>query len=482
MKMLVNGKQTDAMDGGVIEVTDPYTLEVIDTVPAATKEDVRSAIRYAQTGKRSFGRLSMYQRAEYLKKAAKSITEHVEELAALLTREMGKPITQSRAEIQTAAKLFLGFTEKALHLSDSVLPRGVNPGEDESLYFTKREPLGVVACVLPFNFPVELFAHKVAPALLMGNSVLVKPASEAPLAVLRTAELLLECGIPGDVLQVITGSGARIGTLMSTSPDINAISLTGSTEVGIDIAVNAASNLTRTYLELGGNDAMLIFADADLDLAASEAAFGRTINAGQVCCGTKRFLVERQVADIFAQKLKDLLQSKVLGDPFSESTDIGPLVSVKAAKAAQEQVNEMLSLGAKCLCGGKRVQESFYLPTVLTDISSQMPIARDMEIFAPVCPILPFDTVKEAVAIANQSQYGLMAGIMTRDISRALTIADHLEAGGVGINSCSTCRTVDMAFGGYKKSGIGREGIEYTLEEMSQIKTIGLKNLIRKEL
>lgn len=480
MNMLLNGRQVPAQNGETIEVYNPYTLDVIDEVPAATAADVNQSVETARQGQRHWGQLPMHQRAECLFKASQLLLDHSEKLAALLTYEMGKPITESRAEIQTAAKLFRGFTEKALHLTDTVLPRGVNPGEETSLYFTKHEPLGVVACILPFNFPVELFAHKVAPALIMGNSVIVKPASEAPLAVLNAACLLLEAGVPGDVLQVITGSGSRIGTLLSTNPGIQAVSLTGSTQVGIDIASNAVKNLTRTYLELGGNDAMLIFSDADLELAATEAVFGRTINAGQVCCGTKRFLVERPIIESFTQKIVEKLKQKKLGDPMSEETDLGPLVSVRAAQQAEKQVNQMIALGANCIYGGRRVQDSFYLPTVLTQVTRDMPIAQDLEIFAPVCPIIPFDTAEEAVSIANQSPYGLMAGIMTGDISRAFYIADQLEAGGVGINSCSTCRTVDMAFGGYKKSGIGREGIEYTLEEMSQLKTIGLKNMIRR--
>jgi succinate-semialdehyde dehydrogenase/glutarate-semialdehyde dehydrogenase len=311
----------------------------------------------------------------------------------------------------------------------------------------------------------------------MGNSVIVKPSSDNPLTEVKLVELLLESGVPGNVVQVVTGSGAKVGRWLSSSSKINAITLTGSTVVGIDIYKNAAANLSRVFLELGGNGAFVVLDDANLELAVKEAKEGRTANAGQICSSPKRFIIHNSIKEAFTEQLISQLEGLKIGNPEDPDTDVGCLISEKAAITVEQQVEKTIEQGAKCIYGGKRFNKSFFQPTVLTDVTPDMDVAQDMEIFGPVFPIIGFDTIEEAIEIANNTQYGLMTGVITQNINRGLQVAEKLESGGVIINGSGRYRNPDMAYGGYKKSGIGREGISVTLEEMSQIKNYVLKNI-----
>jgi succinate-semialdehyde dehydrogenase/glutarate-semialdehyde dehydrogenase len=348
---------------------------------------------------------------------------------------------------------------------------------ERDVIFTRREPLGIVVCVVPFNHPASLYTQKIAPALAMGNAIIIKPASHNPLTVIRLTELLLEAGVPGNVAQVVTGSGSVIGDHLVSSPRIDAITLTGSTEVGITVAEQAAKHLHHVYLELGGNDPLIIFDDVDVEKAVDEVVVSRAYNAGQTCASSKRIIVQNSIRQAFTEKLVKKLGDLRIGDPLDPQTDIGCLITEKAALDVQRQVKHTVEQGARCILGGAPYDRTFFPMTVLVDVTPNMDIAKDLEVFGPVFPIIGFDTAEEAIEIANSSIFGLMGGVMTGDYKKALKIATALECGGVVINGSGNYRPPELAFGGYKMSGLGREGVSATLEEMSQLKSIVLKGV-----
>lgn len=477
MKMLIGGQRVDAGDGKTIQVFNPATGEVLDTVPSATEEDIERALGFAQEGRRIWAGTPQHERSRILMKFASLVESHEEELAVLMAKDTGKAIKQARAEIAGVPSVFKGYAEKANHLYGITLPDS-QPGTERDIVFTRREPLGVVVCVVPFNFPANTYAHKVAPALAVGNAVIIKPASDNPLTGIRLTELLLESGVPGSVAQLVTGSGSTVGKYLVSSPKIDAVSLTGSTPAGIEVARDAAQHLHRVFLELGGNDPFIVFEDADLELAVDEVIAGRTNNAGQICCAPKRMIVQNSIKDAFAGMLVERLRTLKVGAPLDYDTDIGCLINERSAITVENQVKHTIEQGARCVLGGKRFNRTFFEPTVLVDVTPEMDVAKDMEVFGPVFPIIGFDTLEEAVSIANSSIYGLMAGVMTRDMNKAMTTAARLECGGVVINGSGRYRTPETPFGGYKMSGIGREGISHTLEEMTQIKYVVMKRIL----
>jgi len=476
MKMFINGERRDASDGRTIDVLNSATLEFIDTVPAATAQDVAEAIAAAREGARSWGALPVYERSSILFRAADMIDARRDELARSLSTEMGKIITESTPEIRVAAQIIRGFAEKANHLYGQTMT-DYQVGTEKDIIFTRHEPLGVVACISPFNYPVELCSQKYAAALAAGNAVIIKPSTDNPLTVMKVAEILWEAGVPGNVLQLLTGSGDEIGDLLSGSPDIDAITFTGSTAVGKHIAEKAAGTLKKVFLELGGNDPYIVFEDADLELAVTGAVRGRVQNAGQTCCSPKRFLVQNSIKDAFLKRAVEQIDALVMGSPLDEKTELGSVISAKAAKKVDEQVKHTIDQGAKLICGGTLLSETYYAPTIL-EVTPDMDIARDMECFGPVIPVIGFDTEDEAVAIANQTMYGLQAGVITKDVNKAIRVASRLECGGVVINQSGNYRHLDQPFGGWKMSGIGREGVSVTLEEMTQVKSYILRNIL----
>jgi len=339
--------------------------------------------------------------------------------------------------------------------------------------------MGIVACITPFNYPVELCFHKAAAAMAMGNAVIIKPATDNPLTIMRVVELCWEAGIPGDVLQVVTGSGAKIGSLLAEDKDIDAISFTGSTEIGIQVAQMAAKTLKHVTLELGGNDPFIVFEDADMELAVAEAVSGRLKNAGQTCCSPKRFIVQSSVLETFTEKVIESLKKLKLGSPLCEETELGSLINPEATKQVAWQVEHTINQGASCVYGGKIVGATYFEPTVLTGVTREMDMAVEMEVFGPIFPILSFETFDEAIEIANNTPYGLHAGVITKDFSKAIRAARALECGGVVINGSGNYRNVDQPFGGTKMTGLGsREGISCTLQDMANVKSYILKNIM----
>jgi succinate-semialdehyde dehydrogenase/glutarate-semialdehyde dehydrogenase len=475
--MFINGNRVDSRDGKTIEILNSATQELVETVPTATPEDVQEAIDAAQEGKRLWSATPVHERSRILMKCADAIDENRELLAVSLSTEMGKIIKEARPEIRVCAQIFRGFAEKANHLYGKTLS-DYQVGTEKDIIFTRREPLGVVACISPFNYPVELCAQKTAAALAAGNAVIIKPATDNPLTIMKIVELCLKCGLPGNVLQLVTGNGSSIGTLLVTSDKINAVSITGSTEVGKLVAKSATDTLKRVFLELGGNDPYIVFDDSDMEQAVADAVQGRIQNSGQTCCSPKRFIVQRTIKDLFVKKLIERISNLKLGSPLDEQTELGSLISPKAASEVQRQVEYAILQGAKLLYGGQSYNKTYFQPTVLDDVTPDMDIAKDMEVFGPVFPIICFDTEEEAIAIANNTIYGLQAGVMTLNMKKAIRISSKLECGAVVINSSGNYRHLDQPFGGWKMSGIGREGVSVTLEEMTQEKSYILKNIL----
>jgi len=322
-----------------------------------------------------------------------------------------------------------------------------------------------------------LYAHKVAPALLMGNAVIIKPSSYTPLAASIVTNLLIEAGVTPNAVQYITGSGAKIGDWLTTSPLVRAISLTGGTSAAVHIIEKSAPNIPRLFFELGGNDPLIIFGDADIELAVSESIGGRITNAGQICCCSKRFIVHNSVKEAFTEKLVRVLESIAPKNAADPDAVMGPVVSEAAAIEIINQVEKTVAQGAKCVLGGTR-EGAYVAPTVLTGVTSAMDIANAMEIFGPVFPIIGFDTFEEAIEIANGTPYGLQGGVITADMKTAMKAATQMQCGAVVINGSGNYRSAHQPFGGYKLSGLGREGILTTLDEMSQAKTISFKGIL----
>lgn len=456
-----------------LKVTNPMTGEVLDTVTLAGAEEVQKMVDLAVAAEEGWAATPVYARAEYLYRFADALEKDAEYISQLSAKDMAKPIVQARGETMDGVKLLRAAAERAKHLYGEVLSDS-GPGFEGDLVFTKREPLGTIACIIPFNFPIELTFQKIAPALAMGNTVLVKAPSANPLAVLALDKYAKVAGLPEGVLQFFTSDHEAVNEHIITNPKVDAISLTGSTAAGKRMVKAGADTLKRTFLELGGNDALLIFEDADLDRALDEMVTSRMENNGQVCCSSKRFLVQRSIYDEVAKRLVERLTALKRGSALDEEAAVTALVSERAAKEVEEQIRHTIEQGAELLCGGTR-EGARVEPTVLVNVTPEMDIASDLEIFGPVFPLIPFDTEEEAVRIANNSIYGLSSGLMTRDMNRAFRVGSKLKAGGAVVNGSGGYRHLDQPFGGYKQSGLGREGISISLEEFSHIKVYVVK-------
>ena len=477
MKMFINGIPADASDGKTIDVTNPATGAVVDTVPAATKEDIDRAVACAKAAQPVWAEVPVSEKVAILYKFLDIVDDNYEDLAQTLSQETGKPIVEARAEIGNIRIGFSGFCEKAKHLYGTTFPAGLEPGQDKHVLITKKEPIGVIACVIPFNFPCDLFDQKVAPTLLAGNAAIVKPSTDNPLTLCKLTAMLGEAGVTPGAAQIVTGRGGTTGTWLCENPDVHGITLTGSTEVGIETYQRGAAHLAHIALELGGNDAFIVLEDGDVDLAVEEMIWGRMYNTGQVCCASKRYLIHKSKAAEFAEKAVARIKQLKQGPPQDESTQIGCLISEKAAIKVKDQIDKTVEQGGTIALGGER-NGAFITPTVITGVPKTADVAIDMEIFGPVVPIIEFETTEEAIEIANASKFGLCGCVFTADMKTAVKVCNALECGGTVINGASFFRSFEMPFGGYKYSGVGTEGVMSTFDEVTRTKTIVLKNII----
>jgi acyl-CoA reductase-like NAD-dependent aldehyde dehydrogenase len=481
MKMLVGQSFVDASDGGTNDIVNPATGKVVDTVPEATKQDVARAIDTAIAGQKEWAKRPVRERCKLLRKFAEVVVERRLELGKILSLESGKPyLAEAVWEFDSVAYVFEGACEVAKHQYGKSMPLGIEPGYDDDIQFTLHEPLGVIACIIPFNFPPAIWSFKVAAALAAGNAVVVKAPTFNPLGVIKCHEILVEVGVPAAVVQLLTGGGSSVGGQLVSDPRIASVNFTGSTATGVSIAKSVAANLTGCAFELGGNDPFILCADGDVDLAVSEAG-DKSRNSGQACTAAKRFIVHNSLKDIFAKRLiEERLKKLVIGDPMDSKTTMGPLISESAAKGIEDQVHLTLKQGAKLIYGGKR-NGAFFEPTVLTNVSPEMDIAKGMEVFGPVWPIIGFDTVDEAIEIANGSRYGLGSGVITSDMGTAFKIAKALSTGHVAINGSGGFRAAELPFGGGKKaSGNSRESLAAVMSEVTQQKSIILRYVLNE--
>ncbi len=467
MQILINGKFVDSLSGRTMQICNPANGEVLDTVPRCSEADVDLALETALIGREVMRKLPAHRKSDILRKASEIIAEQHEELSQLLCRENGKTIRQCRGEMTATQRLFLDFSEEAKRMRGQTIPMDAVPGLEHMIAYTIRHPLGIVVGIVPFNYPAELFAHKIPGALAAGNSVIVKLPEQCPLTVLRLGQILIESGLPPEGLQMLTGYPKELGNKLITHPEVAMVSFTGGVVAAKAIAKLAADSLKRTAFELGGVDAMVVLHDANIDAAADAVVQGRLTNgAGQICCAVKRVLVAESILSPFLEALVRKAKEIKIGDPLSETTELGPLISPNAAERVHQEVQKSIEMGAKCLTGGNRIGENFYEPTVLIDVNDTMPCLLD-EVFGPVVPIVPFTTISEAIKFVNDSPYGLQASVFSENIHNALTVAHRMEVGGVVVNGPGSFRPGNVPFGGFKQSGIGRESITDTIREMS---------------
>ena len=465
--MLIGGKHISGED--LEEVINPYTGEVIDTVPIAHLQTAQLAIDEANNAKSKLTEMSAFKVSNKLFNVVGKLEERREEFAELLTLEVGKPINEALVEIDRSIETLRLSAEEAKRIYGESVPLDAGLNGKGFFAFTQKLPLGVVAAITPFNYPLNLTIHKIAPAIACKNTVIVKPPTEAPLTVIKFCELLNE-EFPDGVVNVITGYGSEVGDYLVTSPEVNKISFTGSVTTGMMISQKAG--MKKVTLELGGNDPMVVLKDADIDKAVKGVINGAFLNAGQVCMGVKRIIVEDEIADEFADMLVAATEKLVMGNPMDSKTTLGTLISENAARQVEETVNNAVEAGAKILTGGNR-NGAFYEATVIDNVTPEMDLVV-RETFGPVAPIIRVNGLDEAIEVANDTEYGLQAGVFTSDYASAMRCAQEIEAGTVFINKQSTFRTDNMPFGGFKNSGVGKEGIKYAVEEMTKTKLIGL--------
>ena len=465
--MLIGGKHVSSDD--LEEVKNPYDGEVIDVVPIAHLQTADLAISEANKAKDSICEMSAFKVSNKLFNVVEKLKDNREDFAELLTLEVGKPINESLVELDRSIETLKLAAEEAKRVYGESVPLDAGLNGKGFFAFTQKVPLGVVAAITPFNYPLNLTIHKIAPAIACKNTVIVKPPTEAPLTVMKFCELLNE-EFPDGVVNTVTGYGSEVGDYLVTSPDVDKISFTGSITTGLMISQKAG--MKKVTLELGGNDPMVVLKDADIDKAVKGVINGAFLNAGQVCMGVKRIIIEDEIADEFAEKLVIETEKLVMGNPLSTDTTLGTLISEKAARQVEETVNNAVKEGAKILTGGAR-DGAFYEATVIDNVTTEMDLVV-RETFGPVAPIIRVNSLEEAISVANDTEYGLQAGVFTKSYPSAMKCAQEIEAGTVFINKQSTFRTDNMPFGGFKSSGVGKEGIKYAVEEMTRTKLIGL--------
>ena len=475
MEMLIDGNWVGADEE--IDVENPATGEVLDRMPVASEAQVTEAIAVAQRGRAEMAALPAHERARMLFAVADQLASRQEELARMLAAENGKPIRQTREEVGAAARIFRGFGEESKRIFGRQIPLDAVPGLERHFAVTVREPLGVVATIIPFNYPVELYAHKAAAALAAGNAVIVKPPEKCPLTLLEVGRIVKDAGVPTAGHQVVCGA-AETAQRLAGADGVDLISLTGGTEVGRRLAELAAGTLKQVHLELGANDVMIVCEDADVELATEAVVLGRLARGnGQICCAVKRVFVADPLYDEFAHGLEREARKLVVGDQMSEETDVGPLINEAAAEAVAAAIAETERAGATIALGGGR-EGAFIDPTVITEVPAGA-AAIEREVFGPVAPLMRAKSPEDGVAVANASRQGLQASVFTRDIERAFSLANRLQVGGVVINGSGALRAENMPFGGVKETGSGREGLHDTLEAMTAQKAIVVMNARR---
>jgi glyceraldehyde-3-phosphate dehydrogenase (NADP+) len=466
MRMFLNGEWVDRSDR--IEVTNPYDGSVIDTVPQASSDDIELAVSGAVAGARVMRDIPAYDRAVVLRRAAELLHSRQAEIGRLISREEGKTVAEGTFEVSRAALTLECSAEESKRIAGEVLPLGAAPGGAGKFGFTLRVPCGVVVAITPFNFPLNLVCHKVGPALAAGNSVVIKPASDTPLSALKLVEILLEAGLPPQGVSCVTGSGGAVGEALCRDPRVRKVSFTGSVAVGQRIC--QVAGLKRVTMELGSNSPLIVLDDADLEKVATAVVATGYGNAGQVCISAQRVIATKDIYGELLERLRPRVEAIRAGDPAAATTNMGPMIRERDAVRVTEWIGEAVSGGARLLCGGDR-SRSVVTPALVADVQTGMRIFRE-ELFGPAVGIMAAQGIDQAIELANDSRYGLSAGVFTENIDRALRFARQVECGNIHINWGPAWRADLMPYGGLKDSGIGREGPKYAIDEMTEIKTV----------
>lgn len=463
---LIGGAWVGADSGETIEVTNPATGERLGVVPKAGAAETRRAIEAASKAFQSWSRTTAAERAEKLRRLAAAIEKNKEELAILLTSEQGKPLAEARGEVGISAAYVLWFAEEARRVYGDTIP---SPWPGRRIITTK-EPVGVVAAITPWNFPSSMLSRKIGAALAAGCTVVCKPATQTPYSALAWGMLAEEAGIPAGVINIVTGSASAIGGELTSNPIVKKITFTGSTEIGKLLVKQAAGTMKRVSMELGGNAPFLIFDDADLDAAVEGAIASKFRNTGQTCVCANRFYVQAGVYDAFAEKFAAAVTAMKVANGLEDGAVQGPLIDDAAVAKVEEHIADAVAKGAKVFVGGKRhkLGGSFFEPTIMTGVTKDMAVARE-ETFGPLAPLFKFEKEEDAIAMANDTEFGLAAYAYTRDLGRAFRVMERLEYGQVGINA-GVITTEVAPFGGVKESGLGREGSKYGLDDYLNIK------------
>jgi len=464
----IDGVWSAADSGATLDVTNPATLKKLGSIPNMGAAETRRAIAAAAAALPAWKARTAKERANILRRWFDLMTENQEDLATLMTAEQGKPLAESKTEILYAASFLEWFGEEAKRLYGDIIPGH----QGDKRIMVLRQPVGVVAAITPWNFPSAMITRKAGPALAAGCTLICKPATQTPYSALALAELAHRAGVPKGVFNMITGSATAIGGEMTGNPTVRKLTFTGSTEVGKKLMAQCASTVKKLSLELGGNAPFIVFDDADLDAAVQGALASKYRNTGQTCVCANRLLIQAGVYEEFTRRLKSAVAQLRVGDGLMGVTDQGPLIDAKAVMKVEEHIADAQALGAKVALGGKRhaLGGSFFEPTILTDVTPKMLVARE-ETFGPVAPLFKFESEAQAIAMANDTEFGLAAYIYTRDLARSWRVSEAIEYGIVGLNT-GIISTEVAPFGGVKESGVGREGSRYGILDYTEIKYI----------
>ena len=469
----IDGQWVDADDGATLEVTNPANDSVIGTVPKLGATETARAIDAAQEAFKSWRQLPAKQRAACLKTLAQLMLDNAEDLAKLMTIEQGKPLVESRGEVAYAASFFEWFAEEGKRIYGDVIPHQ----QPDRRIVVIKEPIGVCAAVTPWNFPSAMITRKAGPALAAGCTIVIKPASSTPYSALALCELAERAGIPAGVINVVTGASSEIGQELTANEKVRKLSFTGSTAIGKVLMRQCADTIKKVSLELGGNAPFIVFDDADIDAAVTGAMQSKYRNAGQTCVCANRILVHESVYDEFAEKLALAVEQMQVGDGLEDGTEVGPLIDVAAVEKVEAHISDAVAKGAQVAVGGSRhsLGGTYFQPTVIQHVDTDMAVATE-ETFGPLAPLFKFSSEREAIEMANATEFGLAAYLYCRDIGRVWRLSEALEYGIVGINT-GIISTEVAPFGGMKESGIGREGSKYGIDDYVEIKYLCMAGL-----
>jgi acyl-CoA reductase-like NAD-dependent aldehyde dehydrogenase len=468
-KLLIDGQWGGS--GTPLEVKNKYNGQTVGVINTAAKEDLNRAIDAAERAEEIMAEMPAHKRADILMRAAYLLRDNVEDMAKTIAAEAGKALKYARAEAERAVSTFTFAAEEAKRLHGETIPLDAAPAGEGFFGFWTRRPVGVIAAISPFNFPLNLVAHKVAPALAAGNTLVLKPASTTPLAAVKLCQILQEAGLPAGALNLVVGGGGTVGEWLITDERVDKITFTGSPDVGRHIL--SVAGIKKVTLELGNTSPVIIAPDADLDLVAKRCAVGAFYNSGQVCISVQRIYSEKKVYEPFSEKFIKATEAMVVGDPLDERVDVGPMIDTKEVDRIESWVKEAQGGGAKVLTGAKR-EGTVYYPTILANTSADMKVIAE-ETFAPVASVIQSDDFEESLRQANDSKFGLQVGVFTKDIDRALRAIKKLNFGGVIINETPAFRVDHMPYGGNRQSGLGREGVKFAMEDMTNIQLVAIK-------